>query len=72
MSRLPLRADPVTGALVGTFLLALCLAGPVGLVLALIVWGVIAAVRRSRSGASLAEVEGSRDHAQDRRGGSTR
>ncbi len=42
---LPLRADPAAGALIGTFLLALCLGGPVGLALVLIVWIVIEAVR---------------------------
>ena len=46
---LPLRADPAAGALIGTFLLALCLAGPVGLVLALVVWIVIEVVRRRRT-----------------------
>ena len=43
---LPLRADPAAGALIGTFLLALCLGGPVGLVLALILWIVFEAVSR--------------------------
>lgn len=43
---LPLLADPAAGALIGTFLLALCLGGPVGLVLALTVWVVVEAVRR--------------------------
>ncbi len=43
---LPLRADPASGALIGTFLLAACLAGPVGLVVALIGWIVIDAFRR--------------------------
>ncbi len=44
---LPLRADPASGALIGTFLFALCLGGPVGLVLVLIVWIVVEAVRRA-------------------------
>ena len=44
---LPLRADPASGALIGTFLLALCLGGPVGLVLAGIVWLVYEGVRRA-------------------------
>jgi hypothetical protein len=43
---LPLRADPAAGALIGTFLLALCLGGPVGLVVVLIVWIVFEAVKR--------------------------
>lgn len=45
---LPLRADPASGAIVGTFLLAMWLAGPVGLVLALVAWLVIDACRRSK------------------------
>jgi hypothetical protein len=45
---LPLRADPASGALIGTFLLASCLAGPIGLALALIVWVVIDALRRGK------------------------
>jgi hypothetical protein len=44
---LPLRADPASGALIGTFLLALCLGGPVGLALALVVWFMYEAVRRA-------------------------
>lgn len=44
---LPLRADPASGALIGTFLVALCLGGPVGLVLAMVVWLVYEAVRRT-------------------------
>jgi hypothetical protein len=48
-SMLPLRLDPAWGALVGTFLLATCLAGPVGLALALIVWIVIEALRRGKN-----------------------
>ncbi len=44
---LPLRADPAAGALVGTFLLAACLGGPVGLVIALVVWIVYEALRQS-------------------------
>lgn len=43
---LPLLADPASGTLIGTFLLAFCLGGPVGLVLVLIVWIVFEAVRR--------------------------
>ncbi len=43
---LPLRADPAAAALIGTFLLALCLGGPVGLVLVLTIWIVVEAVRR--------------------------
>ena len=50
---LPLRADPASGALIGTFLLALCLGGPVGLVLVLIVWIVVEAIRRAASGGHL-------------------
>ena len=42
----PLRADPASGAIVGTFLLAIFLAGPVGLVLAVIAWVLIDAFRR--------------------------
>jgi hypothetical protein len=42
----PLRADPAAGALIGTFLLALCLGGLVGLVVVLIVWIVFEAVKR--------------------------
>lgn len=49
---LPLRADPASGALIGTFLLAACLAGPVGLVLAAIGWMVIRAFRRRGAGQS--------------------
>ena len=45
---LPLHADPTSGAIVGTFLLAMCLAGPVGLVLAVVAWVVIDAIRRSK------------------------
>jgi len=43
---LPLSADPAAGALIGTFLLALCLGGPVGLMLVVIVWIVFEAVKR--------------------------
>ncbi len=46
---LPLRADPAWGAVVGTFLLAMCLAGPVGLVLAVVAWVVIDALRQRKS-----------------------
>ena len=35
---LPLRMDPTSGALIGIFVLAACLAGPVGLVLAVLAW----------------------------------
>ena len=35
---LPLQADPASGAIVGTFLLAAWLAGPIGLALAAIAW----------------------------------
>lgn len=41
---LPLRLDPAWGALIGTFLLASCLAGPVGLAVALVVLIVIRAL----------------------------
>jgi hypothetical protein len=44
---LPLLADPSAGALIGTFLLALCLGGPVGLVLVLVVWIAVEAVKRA-------------------------
>jgi len=44
---LPLLADPASDALIGTFLVALCLGGPVGLVLAVVVWIVYEAVRRT-------------------------
>ncbi len=44
---LPLRADPASGALIGTFLVALCLGGPVGLALAVVVWLVYEAIRRT-------------------------
>ena len=56
---LPLRADPASGALIGTFLLAACLAGPVGLVLALIGWIVIDTFRRRqpRDAGSLSQGE---------------
>ena len=43
---LPLYADPAAGALIGTFVLALCLGGPIGLGLALIVWILFEAVKR--------------------------
>jgi len=42
---LPLRADPAAGALIGTFLVALCMGGPVALVLVVVVWIVYEAVR---------------------------
>jgi hypothetical protein len=45
---LPLRADPASGALIATFLVAACLAGPVGLGLALVVWIVAEAHRRGQ------------------------
>lgn len=41
---LPLRADPAWGALVGTFLLASFLAGPIGLAVAVFVLIVIDAL----------------------------
>jgi len=44
---LPLHADPAVGALIGTFLVALCLGGPVGLVLVFVVWGVYEVVRQA-------------------------
>jgi hypothetical protein len=44
---LPLLADPAAGALIGTFLIALCLGGPVALVLLLIVWLMYEAVRQA-------------------------
>lgn len=47
---LPLHADPASAAIVGTFLLAMCLAGPFGLVLALVAWILIDALRRSHRG----------------------
>jgi hypothetical protein len=43
-----LRADPASGAIVGTFFLAMCLAGPVGLVLAVVAWVVLDAIRRRK------------------------
>lgn len=45
-TRLPLRADPASGAIVGTFLLAACLAGPIGIGLAVIAWVLIDSFRR--------------------------
>lgn len=44
---LPLLADPAAGALIGTFLVALCLGGPVGLLLVGAVWLVFEAVRHA-------------------------
>jgi hypothetical protein len=41
----PLSADPAAGALIGTFLVALCMGGPVALVLVVVVWIVYEAVR---------------------------
>lgn len=59
---LPLSADPAWGALIGTFLLASCLAGPIGLALAAIVLIVIEAVRRSKNrGASSSTPGGAAD-----------
>lgn len=58
-SMLPLRFDPAWGALVGTFLLAACLAGPIGMALAVIVLIVIAVLRcgknRGADSSSLSE-----------------
>jgi hypothetical protein len=65
---LPLFADPAAGALIGTFLLALCLGGPVGLVLVLVVWFVYEVV--SRLLLPRGERRRSRDHPEDRSGGS--
>jgi hypothetical protein len=45
---LPLRMDPTSGALIGIFLLAACLAGPIGVVLAVLAWILIYASRRLR------------------------
>jgi len=63
---LPLHADPVAGALIATFLLAVWLAGPIGLVLALIVWAVVAAARKSWSGRDTVELGAGRDDGRDR------
>ena len=41
----PLSADPAAGALIGTFLVALCMGGPVALVLVVVVWIVYEVVR---------------------------
>jgi hypothetical protein len=43
---LPLRMDPTSGVQIGIFLLAACLAGPIGLVLAVLAWVLIYASRR--------------------------
>ncbi len=66
---LPLFADPAAGALIGMFLLATCLGGPVGLVLAVLVWMVFKAVRwlLLQRGDKPPD---SRDHARDHLGGS--
>jgi len=45
---LPLIADPASGALTGIFVLAAVLAGPVGLVLAVIAWAVMRWRKKSR------------------------
>jgi hypothetical protein len=45
---LPLRMDPTSGALIGIYVLAACLAGPVGLGLAVLAWIWIDASRRRR------------------------
>ncbi len=63
---LPLIADPVAGAFIGTILLVACLGGPVGLVLALIAWIVIEAIRREkRHGIATKRARGSREHDED-------
>jgi len=41
-----MRADPASGAIIGTFLLAACLAGPIGIALAVIAWVLIDTIRR--------------------------
>lgn len=41
-----MRADPAAGAILGTFVLAACLAGPVGIALAVIAWVLIDTIRR--------------------------
>lgn len=46
---LPLRADPGSGAIIGTFVLAACLAGPIGIGLAVIAWVLIDAFRRRQT-----------------------
>lgn len=45
---LPLRMDPTSGSLIGISVLAGCLAGPVGLGLAVLAWILIEASRRRR------------------------
>ena len=55
---LPLSMDPAWGALVGTFLLASCLAGPIGLAMALValvVMDVLLRRTRLRRGSSSQE-----------------
>lgn len=60
---LPLSLDPAWGALIGTFLLASCLAGPIGLAVAVVVLIVIEALRRSntRGGGSSPRAEATDD-----------
>jgi hypothetical protein len=63
---LPLIADPVAGAFIGTILLVACLGGPVGLVLALIAWIVVEAIRREkRRGIATRRARGSVEHDDD-------
>lgn len=66
---LPLIADPVAGAFIGTILLVACLGGPVGLVLALIAWLVVEAIRREkRRGFATKRARSSRTHDHDQAG----
>jgi len=60
---LPLHADPSSGALLGTFLLAACLDGPVGLALVPVAWIVMEAIRRDkrRSACTLSQSEPTED-----------
>ena len=48
MAALPIHADPAWGAVIGTFLLASCLAGPIALAVALVVLLVIETHRRDK------------------------
>lgn len=63
MGTLPIHADPVWGAVIGTFLLASCLAGPIALAVAFVVLLVIEAYRRDkrRGVGSSSQVEASAD-----------